>query len=60
MASNHTGDGILSASLRDRVANEMALFTHALDAATANSSPDVLNRLRDAADQLMRATGRSH
>jgi hypothetical protein len=36
----------------------MAVFTEALDAAMANPTPDALDKLRDAADQLMRATGR--
>jgi hypothetical protein len=55
--SNHKMGG-LSPNLRDRVAEEMAVFTEALDAAMANPTSDALDKLRDAADQLMRATGR--
>ena len=58
MAGNHRAVGALSPSLRDRVASQMALFTQALDAAMADPSPEVLDRLREAADELMRATGR--
>ena len=50
--------GELSPGLRERVADEMVRFTEALDAAIANSTPETLERLRDAADQVMRATAR--
>lgn len=58
MAGNHRGGDALSPSLRDRVANEMTLFTQALDAAMTNPSPEILDNVREAADRLMRATGR--
>lgn len=56
MANNQRGT--LSPTLRDRIATEMMLFTQALDAAITDPSQEVLDRLRDAADELMRATGR--
>ena len=55
--SNHKKGG-LTPNLRDRVVEGMAVFAEALDAATANPTSDALDKLRDAADQLMRATGR--
>ena len=36
----------------------METFTEALEAATANPTPEALDKLREAADHLMRATGR--
>jgi hypothetical protein len=36
----------------------MARFSEALDATLANPTPQLLERLRSAADELMRSTGR--
>jgi hypothetical protein len=50
-------DGI-DPSLRERVMEEIGIFTDALEAASANPTDEALDELRKAADQLMRAVGR--
>lgn len=57
MAQNH-GAGGLDSSVSDRVAKEIEHFTRALEAARANPTPRALDELEQAADRLMRATGR--
>jgi hypothetical protein len=57
MARNH-GTGGLDPGVSDRVTEELETFTKALGAATANPTPKALDDLADAADHLMRATGR--
>lgn len=57
MADNHKNSGI-SAGVHDRVTEEVETFIEALEAATANPTPEALDKLREAADHLMRATGR--
>jgi hypothetical protein len=47
----------LDESVRERVSRAVKRFNDALDEAFANSSPDNLDELRDAGDELMRATG---
>lgn len=44
--------------LRERVNEESAILTDALDAAVADPTNDNLEELRAAADKLMRALGR--
>jgi hypothetical protein len=56
MAPNR-GTG-LDPSVSDRVTEEIKTFTEALEAATANPTPRALEKLEEAADHLMRATGR--
>lgn len=50
--------GVLSESLRERVAEEMGRFNEALSAAENDETPQNLEDLADAADRLMRAVGR--
>jgi len=57
MARNH-GTGGLDPGVSNRVTEEIETFTEALEAATANPTPKALDKLEDAADHLMRATGR--
>jgi hypothetical protein len=57
MAHNH-GTGGLDRSVTDRVTEEIDTFTKALEAATTNPTPKALDHLEEAADHLMRATGR--
>lgn len=57
MARNH-GAGGLDPGVSDRVTEEIETFTKALEAATANPTPRTLSDLEDAADHLMRSTGR--
>lgn len=57
MADDRTNGGI-SPGVHDRVVEEMETFTEALEAAAANPTPEALDKLRQAADRLMRATGR--
>ena len=57
MARNH-GTGGLDPGVSDRITEEIETFTKALRAATTNPTPNALNDLEDAADHLMRATGR--
>lgn len=52
------GPGGLDPSLHDRLMDQIERFTDALDAAMANPTPEALDHLRKAADQLMRAAGR--
>jgi hypothetical protein len=50
-------DGI-DPSLRERVMEEIGIFTDALEAASANPTDEALDDLRKASDNLMRAVGR--
>jgi hypothetical protein len=52
------GENTLRPAVHDRVKRRMTDFAEALDSAMTNPTPEALDRLRDAADQLMRATGR--
>ncbi len=57
MARNHGTSG-LDPSVSDRVSGEIERFTEALEGAMASPTPEALNKLEEAADHLMRATGR--
>lgn len=57
MARNHGPSG-LDPSVSNRVGEEIARFTEALDAAMVSPTAEALNKLEEAADHLMRATGR--
>jgi hypothetical protein len=48
----------LDQGLRDRVKQQIERFDKALDAAMAAPTSEALDELSEAADQLMRATGR--
>jgi len=45
-------------ALRERVVRDMAIFNDAMDAATDDSTSEILGELEQAADRLMRAVGR--
>lgn len=54
------GPGVVfDIGIRDRVGSDIASFLVALEAVVAQPSPDVLNRLLTATDQLMRAAART-
>jgi hypothetical protein len=55
---NGGGSRGIDAKVRDRVMQQIPVVTDALDAAIANPTDDVLDDLRDATDELMRALGR--
>jgi hypothetical protein len=55
--SNDDEDGI-SQVVCERVRDQIKIFEEALRQATNNPAPEALDRLRDAADKLMRAIGR--
>lgn len=58
-ASNPSADmAKVDPALRDRIVQDAEALTDALDQAVANPAPATLDRLREAADQLMRATAR--
>jgi hypothetical protein len=48
----------LDPALRDRVVREVETLTDAFDGALANPTPEAIDRVREAADRLMRATAR--
>jgi len=57
VSRNHETGG-LSQSVSDRMTEEIEIFSEALEAATVNPTPKTLDKLEEAADHLMRATGR--
>jgi chaperonin cofactor prefoldin len=57
MARNHGTSG-LDPSVSDRASAEIERFSEALEAAMVDPTTDALNELEEAADDLMRATGR--
>lgn len=50
--------GKIDPALRDRVVANMKPLIDALDEALQNPTPEALDRVREAADRLMRATAR--
>ncbi len=56
--SQQGGNGGVSTSVYERVVQQIETFSKALQEAKANPTDEALDRLRDAADELMRATGR--
>ena len=61
MAVTDTGDDDrrgINPSLRERIIEQIAIVTDALDAVKTNPTDEALEQLRDAADKLMRALGR--
>jgi len=57
MAPTHGTRG-LDRRVSDRVSEEIEIFSEALEKALANPTLKTLDKLEEAADQLMRATGR--
>lgn len=57
MARNHGASG-LDPSVSDRVSGEVERFSEALEAVMVSPTAEALNKLEEAADHLMRATGR--
>lgn len=55
---NGGGSRRIDPKVRARVMEQIPVVTDALDAAIANPTDDVLDGLREAADELMRALGR--
>ncbi len=56
--SQHGNNGGISSSVYERVIEQIETFSEALEEARTNPTDEALDRLRDAADELMRATGR--
>ncbi len=56
--SQQGSNGGVSTSVYERVVQQIETFSKALEEAKAHPTDEALDRLRDAADELMRATGR--